>query len=49
MFANLREIVERYLIPCNRLLREVTSHPKFMEVDGHDELENELKQEKQND
>mmetsp|Transcript_8860 Transcript_8860/g.6192 ORF Transcript_8860/g.6192 Transcript_8860/m.6192 type:complete len:143 (-) Transcript_8860:1415-1843(-) len=46
MFANLREIVERYIIPCNRLLRDVTSHPKFVEVDGHDELERDIREEK---
>lgn len=28
-YENLQEIVERYITPCNRSLREVTMHPKF--------------------
>ena len=30
-YENLQEIVERYITPCNRSLREVTQHPKFMQ------------------
>jgi hypothetical protein len=30
-FDNLREIVERYIIPCNRLVREVINHPRFVD------------------
>jgi len=38
-FDTLREIVERYIIPCNRLLREVTSHAKFCEgIDTYQDL-----------
>jgi len=32
-FADLQEIVERYLVPCNRLLREALSYPKFIQCD----------------
>lgn len=28
-YENLQEIVERYITPCNRSLRDVTQHPKF--------------------
>jgi len=31
-FENLQEIVERYIIPCNRYVREVMNHPKFVDV-----------------
>lgn len=30
IFENLQEIVERYIIPCNRQLREVINHSKFI-------------------
>lgn len=29
-YENLQEIVERYITPCNRSLREVIQHPKFL-------------------
>lgn len=29
VFENLDEIVERYINPCNRLVREVVVHQKF--------------------
>lgn len=32
-FENLQEIVERYIIPCNRSLREVVNHAKFIACD----------------
>lgn len=48
-FENLREIVERYIIPCNRFVREVVNHPKFSDADSWEELENRLKEEKKAD
>lgn len=48
-FENLREIVERYIIPCNRLVREVVNHPKFSDAETWEELESRLKDEKKAD
>ena len=48
-FESLNEIVERYIIPCNRLVREVSSHPKFSDVKTYEELELKLKEEKKDD
>ena len=45
-FESLREIVERYIIPCNRLVREVVSHTKFSDADAFEDLEERLKEEK---
>ena len=45
----MSEIVERYIIPCNRLVREVSSHPKFSDAKTYDQLEQELKMEKRED
>lgn len=45
-FENVREIVERYIIPCNRLVREVNKHTKFCDAESFEELEERLKQEK---
>jgi transcription elongation factor SPT6 len=45
-FENLREIIERYIIPCNRLVREVTSHTKFLDAESFIELEERVKEEK---
>ena len=45
-FENLREIIERYIIPCNRLVREVTSHTKFLDAESFEELEERVKEEK---
>jgi hypothetical protein len=49
VFENLQEIVERYIIPCNRALREVINHQKFMVCNSQEELETALKQEKADD
>lgn len=46
MFENLQEIVERYIMPCNRLLREACNHSKFKQCDTQEELETNLKEEK---
>lgn len=48
-YDNLREIVERYIIPCNRLVREVTQSPKWIDVDKWEDLEETLKEEKASD
>ena len=45
-FDSLREIVERYVIPCNRLVRDVIAHTKFVECDTYEELETIIKDEK---
>ena len=45
-FENLREIIERYIIPCNRLIREVASHTKFLDAETIEELEERVKEEK---
>lgn len=48
-FDNLREIVERYIIPCNRLVKEVTLSPKWCDAERWEDLEETLKQEKASD
>ena len=45
-YENLQEIVERYIIPCNRSIREVLQHPKFLKCNGVDDLKKALEQEK---
>ena len=45
-FESLREIVERYIIPCNRLVREVVGHQKFSDAKTFEDLEARLKEEK---
>jgi transcription elongation factor SPT6 len=48
-FENLREIVERYIIPCNRLVREVVRSPKWVDTDRWEVVEETLKSEKNAD
>jgi choline kinase len=48
-YDNLREIVERYIIPCNRLVREVTTSAKWSDCDKWEDLEQQLKDEKTSD
>lgn len=48
-FDNLREIVERYIIPCNRLVREVSQHQKFTDAETWEELSERVMQEKKED
>lgn len=48
-FENLREIVERYIIPCNRLVREVKQSVKWCDADCWEDLEQRLKEEKNTD
>jgi hypothetical protein len=38
-YENLREIVERYIIPCNRLVREVVQSPKWSDCEKWEDLE----------
>ena len=49
VFDNLQEIVERYIVPCNRHVRDVINHSKFKHCDTQEELENVLKEEKKNE
>jgi len=46
VFENLQEIIDRYIMPCNRHVREVCSHPKFIICDSSEELERILREEK---
>jgi hypothetical protein len=48
-FENLREIVERYIIPCNRLVKEVTHSAKWCDSDRWEDLEQILREEKNSD
>ena len=48
-FENLREIVERYIIPCNRLVRDVTQSGKWSDVDSWEDLQQSLLSEKGGD
>jgi transcription elongation factor SPT6 len=48
-YENLQEIVERYITPCNRSLREVTQHPKFLRCQNLEELQKTVEQEKEED
>jgi len=41
--------VERYIIPCNRLVREVTTSAKWSDCDKWEDLEQQLKDEKTSD
>ena len=48
-YENIQEIVERYIHPCNRSLREVIQHQKFLKVKDLDELKKALENEKSED
>jgi len=48
-YENLQEIVERYVTPCNRSLREVISHQKFIKCQSLDDLKKGIEQEKAED
>lgn len=48
-YDNLQEIVERYIVPCNRLLREVTQHGKFVKCTNYEDLKKSVENEKQNE
>lgn len=45
-YENLQEIVERYITPCNRSLREVTQHQKYFPCKKMEEVEAELEKDK---
>jgi len=45
-FENLKEIVERYIIPCNRLVRDVTTFSKWSDFERWEDLEESLREEK---
>lgn len=48
-YENLQEIVERYITPCNRSLREVTMHPKFSKCTKMEQMQEMLLKEKSED
>jgi transcription elongation factor SPT6 len=43
VFEKLEEIVERYILPCNRALKEAKDHPKFVHSSSLQEFEEKLK------
>lgn len=45
-FENLQEIVERYISPCNKLMREAAGHAKYTQCETSEDLETSLKAEK---
>jgi len=47
VYENLQEIVERYITPCNRSLREVIQHPKFLRCQNVEELKKSIEKEKE--
>ncbi len=49
VFDNLQEIIDRFIKPVNRFVREVINHVKFKKCDTQEELEAALKEEKKND
>lgn len=46
IFENLQEIVERYIMPCNKNVREVCSNQKFVHCEKQEDLEKILQNEK---
>lgn len=48
-YENLQEIIERYITPCNRFLREVIVHDKFMRCKNMDQMSQALYAEKEGD
>ncbi|CDW91618.1 transcription elongation factor spt6 [Stylonychia lemnae] len=49
VFENLQEIIERYIMPCNRHVREACNNSKFKACDSQEELERILRDEKSAD
>lgn len=45
-YDNLQEIIERYIIPCNRLVKEAASYYKYKDYETVEEFENAIKVEK---
>lgn len=48
-YDSLEEIVERYINPCNRSIREVLLHPKFLQCSNIEDLKESLELEKAQD
>jgi transcription elongation factor SPT6 len=48
-YENLQEIVERYIMPCNRSLREVIQHSKFQKCQNLEEIKKVVEAEKAED
>jgi len=49
IFENLQEIIDRYIMPCNRHVREACNNPKFIVCESTEDLERILREEKNND
>jgi transcription elongation factor SPT6 len=49
LFENLQEIVERYIAPCNKFVREAAGHLKFVMCNKLEEFEEVLTTEKNQD
>ena len=49
LFENLQEIVERYIQPSNKFLKDAMLHPKFVACSTGEELDVMLKEEKAQD
>ena len=45
-YDNLQEIIERFIIPCNRYVRDVISHKYFFKGNNLDEVYKALENEK---
>jgi len=45
-FDNLQEIMDRFIHPCNKLVRDATQNPKFAPVANKEEFEQIIKKEK---
>lgn len=48
-FENLQEIVDRYIVPCNKFVADLLNHTKFKHCDTLAEFENALREEKKED
>lgn len=48
-FDNLQEIIERYIMPCNRHVREACNHMKFKQFENWEDMDKALKEEKSGD
>lgn len=45
-FENLQEIIDRYIMPCNRNVKEACMHIKFLHCNNVEELDKNLRDEK---
>ena len=49
VFENIPEIIDRYIMACNRHVKEAMNNPKFLNFENQEDLEKALKEEKQAD